>query len=83
MSLSMSSCGKMTLCSLRKIIFRLLCELHSTSKPCAATIAAKFMPEALRKLGGDDTMFDEALAEIYHQQSRLLMEDGTAASQAF
>lgn len=34
-------------------------------------------------LGGDDTMFDEALAEIYHQQSRLLMEDGTAASQAF
>ncbi len=34
-------------------------------------------------LGGDDAMFDEALADIYHQQSRLLMEDGTAASQAF
>lgn len=34
-------------------------------------------------LGGEDAMFDEALAEIYHQQSRLLMEDGTAASQAF
>ena len=50
MSLSKSSCGKMTLRSLRKIVFRLLCELHATSKPCAATIAGRFMPEALRKV---------------------------------
>jgi hypothetical protein len=49
MSLSKSNCDKMTLCSLRKIVFRLLCELHATSKICAATIAAKFMPEVLRK----------------------------------
>ena len=49
MSLSKSNCGKMTLCSLRKIVFGLLCELHATSKPCAAITAARFMPEALRK----------------------------------
>lgn len=34
-------------------------------------------------LGSDDEMFDEALGEIFHQQSRLLMDDETAASQAF
>ena len=34
-------------------------------------------------LGGDDGMFDEALAEIYHQQARLIHEDEAAASQAF
>ena len=34
-------------------------------------------------LGEDDSMFDEALGEIYHQQARLLMDDETAASQAF
>lgn len=34
-------------------------------------------------LGEDDSMFDEALAEIYHQQSRLVLEDGAAASAAF
>jgi RNA polymerase sigma factor (sigma-70 family) len=34
-------------------------------------------------LGNDDDMFDEALAEIYHQQSRLALEDEAAASQAF
>jgi hypothetical protein len=49
MSLSKSNCGKMTLCSLSRIVFRLLCELRATSKLCAAIIAAKFMPEALRK----------------------------------
>ena len=49
MSLSKSSCGKRTQCSLRKIVFGLLCELLATGKPCAATIAARFMPEALRK----------------------------------
>jgi hypothetical protein len=49
MSLSKSNCDKTTLCSLRRIVFRLLCELHATSKLCVATIAAKFMPEALRK----------------------------------
>ena len=49
MSLSKSSCGKMTRCSSRKIVFRLLYELLATSKLCAATIAAKLMPEASRK----------------------------------
>lgn len=34
-------------------------------------------------LGSDDGMFDEALGEIYHQQSRLLLDDETAASQRF
>lgn len=34
-------------------------------------------------LGGEDGMFDEALAEIYHQQSRLILEDEAAASQSF
>jgi RNA polymerase sigma factor (sigma-70 family) len=33
-------------------------------------------------LGREDGMFDDALAEIYHQQSRLILEDD-AASQAF
>ena len=49
MSLSKSSCAKMMRCSLGKIVFGLLCELLATSKPCAATIAARFTPEALRK----------------------------------
>jgi len=30
-------------------------------------------------LGGDDEMFDEALGEIYHQQSRLIMQDESAS----
>jgi RNA polymerase sigma factor (sigma-70 family) len=34
-------------------------------------------------LSGEDAMFDEALAEIYHQQSRLIVEDEAAASQSF
>jgi hypothetical protein len=34
-------------------------------------------------LGDDDAMFDEALREIYHRQSRLIMEDEKAASEAF
>ncbi len=34
-------------------------------------------------LGGEDVMFDEALSEIYHQQSRLILEDEAAASQSF
>ncbi len=34
-------------------------------------------------LGGDDGMFDEALAEIYHQQTRLILEDDVGASQRF
>jgi RNA polymerase sigma factor (sigma-70 family) len=33
-------------------------------------------------LGGDDEMFDEALGEVYHQQSRLLAQD-EAASRRF
>ena len=50
MSLSKSSCDKMTRCSLRKIVFRLLYELLDTSKLCAATIATKLMPEVSRKV---------------------------------
>lgn len=34
-------------------------------------------------LSEDDSMFDEALREIYHQQSRLLVEDEAAMSGAF
>jgi RNA polymerase sigma factor (sigma-70 family) len=34
-------------------------------------------------LGANDEMFDEALGEIYHQQSRLILDDEAAASQAF
>ena len=49
-SLSKSSCGKMTRRSLRKIVFGRLYEERATSKPCAATIAARFMPKALRKM---------------------------------
>ena len=49
MSLSNSSCDKMTHCSLRRIVFRLLYELLDTSKLCAATIAARLMPEVSRK----------------------------------
>ena len=49
MSLSKSSCAKMMRHSLRKIVFRLLYESLATSKPCAATIPARFTPEALRK----------------------------------
>ena len=48
-SLSKSDCGKMTQHSLRKIVFGQLYELLDTSKLCAATIAARSMPEALRK----------------------------------
>lgn len=35
--------------SLRKIVFKLLCEPLATSKPCAAITAARFIPKALRK----------------------------------
>ena len=48
----------MTRHSLRKIVFGRLCELHATSKPCTATIAARFTPEALRKA----TLFFGALS---------------------
>lgn len=34
-------------------------------------------------LGGDDALFDEAIAEIYHRQVRLIREDETATSQVF
>ena len=49
MSLSKRSCAKVMQSSLRKIVFRLLCKPLTISKPCATTIAARFMPEALRK----------------------------------
>ena len=44
MSLSKSSCDKMTRCSLRKTVFRLLYELLDTSKTCAVIIAAGSNP---------------------------------------
>ena len=50
MSLSKSSCGKMTRCSSRRIVFRLLYELLATSKLCTATIAAKLTLEVSRKV---------------------------------
>ena len=34
-------------------------------------------------LGGNDALFDEAIAEIYHRQVRLIREDETATSQVF
>ena len=34
-------------------------------------------------LGSGDGIFDEALAEIYHQQSLLLLEDEAAASESY
>lgn len=34
-------------------------------------------------LCGDDAMFDEALCEIYHRQTRLLVEDESSASRSF
>ena len=49
MKLSKSGYGKTTHCSLRKIVFGLLCKLHATNRPCAATIAARFVPRVLRK----------------------------------
>ncbi len=49
MSLSKSSCGKMTRYSLRRTVFRPMYELLDTSKLCAATTAAKLMPEVSRK----------------------------------
>ena len=40
--------------------------------------------EALQAgLGEDDSTFDEALCDIYHQQSQLILQDETAASAAF
>ena len=48
LSLSKSSCEKMTRFSLRRTVFRLLYELLDISKLCAATIAAKSMPEVSR-----------------------------------
>ena len=53
------------------------------------TIATySFTPEELAEgdragLGLDDGLFDEAVAEIYHQQSRLVLEDQSPRSDAF
>ena len=49
MSSSKISCDKMTCCSLRKTVSRLLCEPLATSKLCVATIGAKLKPGASRK----------------------------------
>ncbi len=34
-------------------------------------------------LTGEDVLFDEALAEIYHRQSRLILEDGADTSESY
>jgi len=34
-------------------------------------------------LGSEDVMFDEALAEIYHRQSRLILEDEADTSETY
>src|SRR3954464_7532320 len=52
LSSSESSCDKMTRYSLRKTVFRPLCELLATSKLCTASIAAKLVPEVSRKWEG-------------------------------
>jgi RNA polymerase sigma factor (sigma-70 family) len=58
-------------------------------KRTAETIATySFTDEELAEgqtagLSGDDSMFDDALAEIYHQQSRLILEDEASISSQF
>ncbi|MBT8487118.1 MAG: sigma-70 family RNA polymerase sigma factor [Phycisphaerales bacterium] len=47
-----------------------------------------FTPEEVAEaehagLGGEDAMFDDALGEIYHTQSRLVLEDDAGVSGAF
>ena len=47
-----------------------------------------FTPEEMAEadsagLGGDDAMFDEALAEVFHRQARLILADEESASSAF
>ena len=49
MSSSKNSCGKMTRCSLRKIVFGLRYELLATSRLCAAIIAAKVHARSLEE----------------------------------
>ena len=49
MSSSKSNCDKMMHCSSRRNVSRLLYELLDTSKPCAATIAARSRPGVSRK----------------------------------
>ncbi len=44
---------------------------------------AEHAEAAAAGLGGEDALFDEALAEIYHEQARLIVADGTAPSGAF
>src|SRR3954467_11867744 len=46
MSSSKSNCDKMTHCSLRRDVSRLLYELLDTSRPCVATIAARSRPRS-------------------------------------
>lgn len=63
----------------RELLRRRLAEivtLYSFTKEEAAEIERA-------GLGSNDEMFDEALAEIYHQQSRLVLDDEAAASQQF
>jgi len=48
------------------------------------SFTAEELAEAERAgLGSDDQLFDEAISEIYHRQSRLVLEDEQAASQSY
>jgi len=55
----------------------------------AETVATfSFTPEEMAEpakagLGGDDTMFDDALAEIHHSQSRLVLDDDSGLSRRY
>src|SRR3954469_15428383 len=52
LSSSESGCDEMARCSSRRTVFRPLCELLTTSKLCAAFIAAKLVPGVPRKWEG-------------------------------
>lgn len=63
----------------RELLRRQLSEMMSTYSftPEEAVEAEK------AGLSREDTLFDEALADIYHQQAKLVIEDDIAASQSF
>jgi predicted transcriptional regulator len=71
-------------------VSRYLQKVRDLLRKRAAEIVAtySFTPDEMAEataagLGEDDSGFDEALAEIYHRQSRLILDDEAAASAAF
>ena len=60
------------------------CRTHLAEMIATYSFTKEEAEEATRAgLGHDDQMFDEALADIYHQQSRLVLEDEASRSQQF